>query len=325
VWFYESDVDEPSKAIVDELLQLGIAEDERPQGGPVIVKIDEKLGLTKEKYRTAVILRNDGTSLYLTKDLALAKVKFEEYHVDRSIYVVDFRQSLHFQQAFKILELWGFPQAAKCYHLSYGYITLPEGAMSARRGRVVLFKDVADEAERRALAAMTERTPEMSNTLRIQIARQIGLGALAYSILSVDNNKDIIFDVNDALSFDGRTAPYIQNAYVRANSILRKAGGMPSEEIPFEYELTSHEVELIDLISRFPDTVEQAAQEYRPLVVANYAYDLANVFHSFYHSVPVIQAESAEIQAARLRLVAAAKQVLENALRLLVIQAPEAM
>ena len=325
VWFYESDVDEPSKAIVDELLQRGIAEDERPRGGPVIVKIDEKLGLTKEKYRTAVILRSDGTSLYLTKDLALAKVKFEQYHVERSIYVVDFRQSLHFQQAFKILELWGFPQAAKCYHLSYGYITLPEGAMSARRGRVMLFKDVADEAERRALAAMTERTPEMSNTLRIQIARQIGLGALAYSILSVDNNKDIIFDVNDALSFDGRTAPYIQNAYVRANSILRKAGGMPSEEVVFEYELTSHEIELIDLISRFPDTVEQAAQEYRPLVVANYAYDLANVFHSFYHSVPVIQAESAEIQATRLRLVAAARQVLENALRLLVIQAPEAM
>jgi arginyl-tRNA synthetase len=324
VWFYESDVDGPSKAIVDELIQKGIAEDERSHGGPVIVKIDEKLGLEKEKYRTAVILRSDGTSLYLTKDLALAKIKFEQYHVDRSIYVVDFRQSLHFQQAFKILELWGFPQAAKCYHLSYGYITLPEGAMSARRGRVVLFKDVADEAERRALAAMTEHTPEMSNTVRIQTARQIGLGALAYSILSVDNNKDIVFDVNDALSFDGRTAPYIQNAYVRANSILRKAGGMPDFAI-FGHELDSHEVELIDLISRFPDTVDQAAQEYRPLVIANYAYDLANVFHSFYHSVPVIQAESAEIQAARLRLVAAAKQVLANALRLLVIQAPEVM
>jgi arginyl-tRNA synthetase len=324
VWFFESDVDEPSKAIVDELLQKGIAEDERPQGGPVIVKIDEKLGLTKEKYRTAVILRSDGTSLYLTKDLALAKVKFEQYHVDRSIYVVDFRQSLHFQQAFKILELWGFPQAVKCYHLSYGYITLPEGAMSARRGRVVLFKDVADEAERRALAAMTERTPEMSNTQRIQTAQQIGLGALAYSILSVDNNKDIVFDVNAALSFDGRTAPYIQNAYVRANSILRKAGGAP-DFASFEHELDSHEVELIDLLSRFPDTVEQAAQEYRPLVVANYAYDLANTFHSFYHSVPVIQAESAAVQASRLRLVAAARQVLANALRLLVIQAPEVM
>jgi arginyl-tRNA synthetase len=324
VWFYESDVDEPSKDIVNELLEKGIAEDERARGGPVIVKIDEKLGLTKEKYRTAVILRSDGTSLYLTKDLALAKVKFEQYHVDRSIYVVDFRQSLHFQQAFKILELWGFPQAAKCYHLSYGYITLPEGAMSARRGRVVLFKDMADEAERRALAAMTERTPDMSTQKRRTIARQIGLGALAYSILSVDNNKDIVFEVNDALSFDGRTAPYIQNAHVRANSILRKAGGAP-DFADFGHELASHEVQLIDLISRFPATVEQAAHEYRPLIIANYAYDLANTFHSFYHSVPVIQAESAEVQASRLRLVAAARQVLANALRLLVIQAPEVM
>jgi len=324
VWFYESDVDEPSKAIVDELLEKGIAEDERPQGGPVIVKIDEKLGLEKEKYRTAVILRSDGTSLYLTKDLALAKVKFEQYHVDRSIYVVDFRQNLHFQQAFKILELWGFPQAAKCYHLSYGYITLPEGAMSARHGRVALIKDVADEAERRALAAMTERTPEMSNTQRIQVARKVGLGALAYSILSVDNNKDIVFNIDDALSFDGRTAPYIQNAHVRANSILRKAGGMPDFAV-FEHELDSHEVQLIDLISRFPTTVEQAAEEYRPLVIATYAYDLANTFHSFYHSVPVIQAQNAQVQAARLRLVAATRQVLANALRLLVIQAPDVM
>ncbi len=325
VWFFESEVDESSKEIVSELIERGIAEDERPEGGPVIVRIDEKLGLEKEKYRTAVILRSDGTSLYLTKDLALAKDKFEKYKVDRSLYVVDNRQSLHFQQAFKILELWGFPQAKDCFHLAYGFVTLPDGAMSARQGRVVLFKEVADEAERRALEAMTERTPQMSDTMRIQIARQIGLGALAYAMLSVDNNRDIVFDVNEALSFDGRTAPYIQNAYVRANSILRKAGGMPTQVTAFEYKLDSHEVELIDLISRFPDTVEQAADEYRPLVVATYTFDLANTFHSFYHSVPVINAENAHVQQARLRLVAAARQTLDNALRLLTIHAPEVM
>jgi len=324
VWFFESEVDESSKEIVNELIERGIAEDERDEGGPVIVHIDEKLGLEKEKYRTAVILRSDGTSLYLTKDLALAKEKFEKYKVDRSLYVVDNRQSLHFQQAFKILELWGFPQAKNCFHLAYGFVSLPDGAMSARKGRVVLFKDVADEAENRALKAMTERTPEMSNTMRIQLARQIGLGALAYAMLSVDNNRDIVFDVNEALSFDGRTAPYIQNAFVRANSILRKAGGMPMQAA-FEYTLDSHEIELIDLISRFPDTVKQAAHEYRPLVIATYAYDLANMFHSFYHSVPVIKAENADVQQARLRLVAAARQTLGNALRLLTIQAPEVM
>lgn len=325
VWFFESEVDDPSKEIVNELIERGIAEDERAEGGPVIVRIDEKLGLQKEKYRTAVILRSDGTSLYLTKDLALAKDKFEKHKVDRSLYVVDYRQSLHFQQAFKILELWGFPQAKKCFHLAYGFVSLPDGAMSARQGRVVLFKEVADEAERRALKAMTERTPKMSDTMRIQIARQIGLGALAYTMLSVDNNRDIVFDIDEALSFDGRTAPYIQNAYVRANSILRKAGGMPTQATSFKYKLDSHEVELIDLISRFPDTVEQAAGEYRPLVIATYAFDLANTFHSFYHSVPVINAENAHVQQARLRLVAAARQTLGNALRLLTIQAPEVM
>ena len=148
VWFFESEADEPAKQIVDELIRLGIADDERPDG-PVIVRIDEKLGLTKEKYRTNILLRSDGTTLYLTKDLALAKQKFEKYGVDRSIYVVDVRQSLHLQQAFKILELWGFKQAEKCYHLGYGFVSLPEGAMSARRGRLMLFKDVADEATRR--------------------------------------------------------------------------------------------------------------------------------------------------------------------------------
>jgi arginyl-tRNA synthetase len=339
VWFYESEVDEPSKAIVDELIERGLAEDERAKGGPVIIKIDEKLGLTKEKYRTAVILRSDGTSLYLTKDLALAKVKFETYHVDRSIYVVDFRQSLHFQQAFKILEMWGFPQAAKCYHLSYGYITLPEGAMSARRGRVVLFKDVADEAVKRVLALETERSGNIPESERTKIAEQIGLGALTYSILSVDNNKDIVFDVNEALSFDGRTGPYIQNAHVRANSILKKAGLEPfgaaqgkSGNVEsgfslsnFQYELTKHEIELIEQISRFPNAVQQAANEYRPLVMAAYAYDLANAFHSFYHAVQVLQSKDENQKVARLRLVAAAKQTLANSLRLLDIQAPDVM
>ncbi|MBE0681747.1 MAG: arginine--tRNA ligase [Anaerolineales bacterium] len=330
VWFYESDVDEPSKVIVDELIARGIADDERPQGGAVIVKIDEKLGLTKEKYRTNVILRSDGTTLYLTKDLALAKVKFEQYHVDRSIYVVDVRQSLHLQQAFAILKLWGFPQAEKCYHLGYGFVSLPEGAMSARRGRVVLFKDVADEAVKRVLSVEAEKSADIPAEEREAIAYQIGMGALTYSMLSVDNNKDIVFDINEALSFDGRTGPYIQNAYVRANSILKKSKveGQKSDNLgpsTFDYELTKHEIELIELVSQFPMKVQQAAEEYRPLVMASYAYDLANTFHSFYHAVNVLQTEEETTKNARLRLVAASKQVIANALRLLDIQAPDVM
>ncbi len=219
IFFFESEVDEPSKPIVEELIARGIAEDLRP-AGPVVVKIDEKLGLTKDKYRTAVILRSDGTTLYATKDLMLAKVKFENYHIDRSIYVVDFRQTLHFQQVFKILELWGFPQAAQCYHLSYGYVTLPGGAMSSRKGHVVLFKDVADEAYRRVQAIIAERNPDLSPEQRDDVAQKVGLGAIAYSLLEVDNVRDIVFDYDAALSFDGKSAPYLQNAYVRARPWL---------------------------------------------------------------------------------------------------------
>ncbi|MEK6753014.1 MAG: arginine--tRNA ligase [Chloroflexota bacterium] len=329
VWFYESEVDEPSKVIVDELIKKDIATDERPNGGAVIVKIDEKLGLTKEKYRTNVILRRDGTTLYLTKDLALAKVKFEKYHVDRSIYVVDVRQSLHLQQAFAILKLWGFPQAEKCHHLGYGFVSLPEGAMSARRGRVVLFKDVADEAVKRVLLVESEKSADIPAEEREKIAYQIGMGALIYSMLSVDNNKDIVFDINEALSFDGRTGPYIQNAYVRANSILKKSKveGRKLDLRPstFNYELTKHEIELIEKISHFPNAVQQAAAEYRPLIMAAYAYDLANAFHSFYHAVNVLQTEDESVKNARLRLIAASKQTIANALRLLDIQAPDVM
>jgi len=165
---------------------------------------------------------------------------------------------------------------------------------------------------------------------REKIATQIGLGALAYSILSVDNNKDIVFDINEALAFDGRTGPYIQNAHVRANSILKKSGQVDTDtskqgNMSFDYDLTKHEIELIERISKFPDAVQQAANEYRPLVMAAYAYDLANAFHSFYHAVPVTQTQDEKVRNARPQLVAAAKQTIANALRLLDIQAPDVM
>lgn len=323
VFFFESEVDEPAKKIAEELIQLGIAEDERPDG-PVIVKIDEKLHVKKEKYRTAVILRSDGTTLYSTKDLALAKDKFENYHVDRSVYVVDVRQSLHFQQVFKILELWGFPQAEKCFHLAYGFVTLPEGAMSARKGNVILFMDVLAEAERRVRAIIEEKNPNLTGDQRETVVRQIGLGALIYGMLSVDNNKDIVFNLDEALSFDGQSAPYIQNAYVRANSILRKVEELP-ESSSFDYELDPIEIELIDVISRFPALVQKAAEDYKPLLIATYAFELAKTFHHFYHAVRVLKADSEQKINARLRITAAAKETIAIALKLLGIEAPEAM
>ena len=331
-WFFESEEDEPSKAIVQELIDLDIATDERAEGGAVIVKIDKKLGLKKEKYRTNVLLRNDGTTLYLTKDLSLAKKKFNDFGVDRSIYVVDVRQSMHFMQAFAVLGLWGFEQAEKCYHLGYGFVSLPGGAMSARKGRVVIFKDVADEAIRRFTETSKEKNPNLSDEQRAEVAESVGLGALAYAMLAVDNSRDTVFDMDVALSFEGRTGPYIQNAHVRAASILKKfkveglnVEGENIKPATFNFELTKHEIELIELLSRFPAVVEQAANEYRPMIMATYAYDLASTFHSFYHAVPVLKSETDAIRDARLRLVAAAKQTLANALKLLALSAPEVM
>jgi arginyl-tRNA synthetase len=190
---------------------------------------------------------------------------------------------------------------------------------------------------KRVLAVESEKSGEIPESERKKIASQIGLGALTYSILSVDNNKDIVFDINEALSFDGHTGPYIQNAHVRANSILKKArvenqtldpstsSGQALQPSTFDYELDKHEIELIEQISRFPNAVQQAANEYRPLVMAAYAYDLANAFHSFYHAVPVLQSEDGNVRNARLRLVASAKQAIASALRLLDIEAPEVM
>ena len=320
VYFFESEMDEPAKEIVEELISLGIAEDERPDG-TVFVKIDEKLGLEKEKYRTSVLLRADGTTLYSAKDLALAKRKFESYDVDRSVYVVDVRQSLHFDQAFKVLELWGFEQAKKSHHLSYGFVTLPGGMMSSRLGNVVLYMDVATEAQRRVLDIISEKNPSLTEDERAVVARQVGLGALNYALLSVDNTKEIVFDWDNALSFEGQAAPYIQNAHVRASSILRKSDGV-ADRASFDYELLEMESELIERISQFPEVVQKAALEYKPLHMSNYAYELARTFHTFYHSVPVLRSDQRE---ARIRLTAAAKQTLANSLRLLDVEAPDRM
>lgn len=323
VYFFESQVDEQAKMIAEDLIDLGIADDERPEGGPVVVKIDEKLGLNHERYRTAVILRSDGTTLYLTKDLALAKRKFEEFDVDRSVYVVDVRQSLHFQQVFKILELWGFPQAEKCFHLAYGTVTLPEGAMSARAGNVILFMDVVEESRRRVREIISEKNPDLTGEAADEVAQQVGLGALKYALLAVDNTRDFTFDWNRALDFEGQAAPYIQYAHVRASSILRRADALP-DRTPTELDLDLPEIALLDRISRLSDEVKRAAGDYKPLIIANYAYELAKDFTAFYQKCPVLDADE-PVRSFRLRLTAAARQALANSLRLLAVEAPEAM
>jgi len=324
-FFYESEVEAPGKELVKELIAKGLATDERATGGTVYVNLDQRLGLEKEKYRVLVLLRSDGTSLYSTKDIPLAIQKFQEWHIDRSVYVIDVRQSLYMQQLYKLLELMGFEQAKKCYHLSYEIVNLPGNvAMSSREGTVVLFEDLVREATQRAAEAVQAKNPDLTAEQKQMVARAIGLGSIKYPMLCVDNNKVVTFDWETAVSFDGKSAPYIQNAYVRANSILKKAGSLPADG-QFDYALHPLEVELIEHLSHFPATVQAAALDYKPLHMANYVYELAQTFHSFYHEAPVLQAESEAVKNARLRLVAAVRQTLANGLRLLNIQAPDVM
>ena len=320
-----SEVEHPGKEVVRDLIERKIAVDERPEG-PVLVKIDDLLGLEKEKFRVLVVLRSDNTALYSTEDLALAKLKFEEYpDLEKSIYVVDVRQSLHFTQVFKTLEIAGYDWAPRCLHLGYELVNLPGNVvMASREGTVVLLEDLLREATSRALEIVNEKNPALEEDQKQAVARAVGIAALKFPMLSRDNGKIVTFDWQSALDFNGQAAPYIQYAHVRANSILRRMEApLPVSAFP-EYELDPTEVQLIDLISRFPGEVQRAAAEYKPLHLTNIAYEIARAFTDFYNNCPVLRAEPVE-RDARLRLTAAARQAMANALNLLGITAPEVM
>jgi arginyl-tRNA synthetase len=322
--YFESEVEDSGKEIVADLIKRGIAIDERPDGA-VIIRIDELLGSKDEKYRVLVVLRSDGTSLYSTKDLALAIRKFADYQLSRSIYVIDVRQSLYMTQVFKVLELMGYPWAKNLYHLAYEIVNLPGNlTMSSRDGTIVLFDDLVREATQRAVEIVHEKNPDLPDEKQMEIARAVALGAIKYSMLARDNTKIVTFDWESALDFNGQAAPYIQYAHVRANSILRKMNGALPAEQADDLPLEHAEVTLIDLISRLPREVQRSAANYRPLDIAALAYDLAKAFNDFYNVCPVLQAEPA-LRDRRLRLVAAARQALANTLALLGITAPEAM
>jgi arginyl-tRNA synthetase len=323
--YFNSEEEHPGKAIVEQLIARGIADDERPDG-PVVVKLDEKLGLAKEKYRVLVVQRSDGTALYSTEDLALAVQKFTEFpDLVKSIYVVDVRQSLHFTQVFKTLEIAGYPWAERCHHVAYELVVLPGNVILASRdGNVVLLENLIREAISRSLEVSKEKNPILEDSLRLQIARTVGLGAIKFPLLARDNAKVATFDWESALDFNGQASPYIQYAHVRANSILRKMeGSLPASLTP-AYPLDPTEIELIDRLSRFPGEVQRAAAELKPLNITNIAYEIARAFTDFYNACPVIKAEP-EVRASRLRLAAAARQTIANALNLLGISAPDIM
>jgi len=324
-YYFNSMAEQPGKVIVQELINKGLAQDERAQGGTVIVKLDELLGLTKEKYRVMVVLRSDSTALYSTEDLALAKIKFTDYpDMVKSYYVVDVRQSLHFQQVFKTLELAGYPWATLCEHIPYELVNLPGNVvMASREGTVVLLEDLIREATARALEVVEQKNPDLAEDAKLAVARAVGIGAIKYPMLAREGTKVVTFDWEAALDFNGQAAPYIQYAYVRAGSILRKMKS-PLPESDFSGAFSAPEIQLVDLISRLPQEVQKAAAELRPLTLTSLAYELARTFNDFYNQCPVLQAEEPQ-RSQRLRLTAAAKQAIGNILNALGIAAPEVM
>src|SRR5215203_584801 len=325
-WFFESEVEVEGKRMVEDLLERGIAE--ISEGLPV-VKIDEKLGLTEPTYRTMPVLRSDGSSLYSTKDLALTRRKFEEYGVDRAIWVVDTRQSLYFQQIFKILELWGFEQARQAFHLGYEIVVLPEGVISSRKGNVPVYDEVRDAVLARARETIEEKNWELPPDRKDQVAWEVALGSLKYAMLARDNNKVVLFDLEEALSFDGHSAPYIQYAHARACRVLEHAGETEEpllgrlDGLDFG-ELQPEELGLLQGIASLPEEIQRAAAEFRPLLIASYVYDLAKRFNDFYHACPVLTSPE-PTRTARLALTAATQRTLANGLALLGIAAPAEM
>jgi arginyl-tRNA synthetase len=275
------------------------------------------------------ILRSDGSTLYSTKDLALSQIKFEKYDIDRSIWVVDVRQSLYFDQITKILELAGFEKAHNNIHYGYEFVTLPSGVMSSRKGNAPMLEDVRNVMMDRAIAVIKEKNPSLPEDEQLRVAREVAIGSIKYVMLARDGNKVIVFDPDEALSFDGHAAPYIQYAHARACRILEN-GGVSDADILASLDTAdfsapqAEELTLLQQVSAFPEIVQRAATEHRPLHITNYVFELAKRFNDFYHACPVLQAEPA-VRQARLGLVTATRLTLRNGLALLGIAAPTQM
>ncbi len=284
--------------------------------GAVIADL-EKYGLG-----VLVIIRSDGTALYPVADLALAEEKFKKYKIDRSIYVVDIRQDLYFKQLFKILELLGHKK--EMLHLGYEFVKLPDGMMSSRTGNVITYEDLRALAFKKARVEIKKRHKNWVEKKILEVANKLVNGALKFEMLKVGADKAITFDVEQALHFDGYTAAYLQYTGARINSILRKAKLKSFKSINFKNLADPKEIGLIYKLAKYPEIVASAGKNYNPSELAKYLFELAQELNDYYHAVPVLKAK-AEVKLARLALITAVRQTLENGLGLLGIEMMEEM
>ena len=270
----------------------------------------------------ALITKNDGSTLYMTRDLAAALYRKENYDFEKCIYVVGSQQSLHFQQLFKVLELVGFEWAKDMIHVPFGMVALEEGTMSTRKGRVVFLEDVLKQAIEKTKETMLAKNP---NALNVdEIAKQVGVGAVVFQELSNSRIKDYTFSWSRTLSFEGETGPYVQYTPARCCAVLRKAEEEVTTDINYELLNDVDSAEVLKVIASFNKTIVNAMRKNEPHIITRFVLDLAQAFNKFYHDNSIL-VEDADLRKARLALVASTRQALENGLKLLGMHAPERM
>ena len=270
----------------------------------------------------ALITKNDGSTLYMTRDLAAAIYRKNTYDFDKCIYVVGSQQSLHFQQLFKVLELMGYEWSKDLIHVPFGMVALEEGTMSTRKGRVVFLEDVLKQAVEKTKEIVLSKNPNAKNVE--QIAKQVGVGAVVFQELSNSRIKDYTFSWSRTLSFEGETGPYVQYTHARCCAVLRKANEEVSTDINYELLSDGDAAEVLKVIGSFNKSIVSAMRRNEPHIVTRFVLDLAQAFNKFYHDNPIL-VEDEELRKARLALVAATRQTLENGLNILGMHAPERM
>ena len=318
---YESQTYLLGKELVQKGLEMGVFEKEADGS----VWCD----LTADGLDRKLVLRGDGTSVYITQDLGTAERRFAQYNLDSHVYVVGNEQDYHFQVLKLILKKLGFDWSDQIYHLSYGMVELPEGKMKSREGTVVDADDLIEKMYEEAKATSLEsgKLADMPAEEQEKLFHMIGLGALKYFIMKVDPKKTMLFNPKESIDFNGNTGPFIQYTHARICSILRKAEeqGIAFASVPQDVEPSAKEVRLVKLMGLFPEKVAEAGSALSPAVIANYAYDLAKEFNQYYHDTPILKETDSKVLAYRLILIGTIARILVKAMGILGISLPERM
>lgn len=315
-WYWESEMDTPSVEYVKQLYK---------EGKLVLSEGAIGMDLSADNLGFCLMLKSDGTGLYATKDIELARRKFQDFAIQKSLYVVDMRQNLHFQQVFKALDHLGFEQAKNCIHLQYNYVELPDGAMSSRKGNIVPLMTLVNSMQDMIKTKYLERFKDEWSAEEInKIAAQVAQGAIKYGMVRIDPNKKIVFQLDEWLQLDGDSGPFIQYSAARIQSVIRKFG--PVTATP-DWSLLTHpqERKLLQQILHFHHIAILAAQNYKPSLMTTYLFELAKRFNGFYHDCSIGQAETEALKQTRLALSESVLAILRQGLELLGIPTPERM